>query len=706
MAAKPLGITLRFNLFIALLVLATALSVSLFLTLWQLSERYDSLLRHGNTLAQMAAHNGEYAVYTRSSEALTQQLNHLQGEPDLVYAAYMDRDSRTLAATVYQDGARVPPPEQAEAPQSFWHSLLEHHGPPAIELSTPVLSSPGQMEDAVFLDLNRSKTEVLGQVRIGLTLDSFRREVVGSLRLALGVSSAILLAATLIAMLMTRRIIAPLRRLADAAHGVADGCLAPVAVESGGAEIHELAEAFNIMTERLRIVRADVESYQQLLERMVYVDELTGLANRVLLKDHIKLALGQASRDDSAVALLFLDLDRFKHVNDSLGHSVGDQLLKEVADRLRSCLRAGDTVARMGGDEFVVVLHNLPAKTAEALAGKIAAKVAAAVAPPFHLQNHEITATFSIGIAFFPRDAADTEELIKYADAAMYEAKSSGRNTYQFYRREMTHGGLRRLTLESALRRALEREEFELHLQPQFSRRSGRVVGAEALLRWLPEGGEPISPGEFIPLAEETGMIIPLGEWVMAAACAIKADWVKRGLCRNGFRSVAVNVSPQQFWSQDFAQRALKILDQSAVTLADSLEMELTESCLMHHSADIMRNFASLREAGIRFSIDDFGTGYSSLSYLRQFPLDVLKIDQSFVHGCSEDASNAAIIRAIIAMATGLGLDVIAEGVETQEQADFLSAHGCHLFQGYFFGRPLPVWQFERQFLGVEAAAG
>jgi diguanylate cyclase (GGDEF)-like protein len=699
MAPKPFGLTLKFNLFIASLVLATALSISLFLTLWQLSDRYDSLLRHGNTLALMAAQNGEYAVYTRSGEALTQQLHYLKGEPDLVYAVYMDRDARTLAATVYREGVRVPPLEAAETPQSFWHSLLDRHMPQAIEVSTPVMSAPGGMENAVFLDLDGNKTEVLGQVRIGLALDSFRREVVGSMRLALWVSCLILAVATLVAMLMTRRIIAPLRRLAAAAHGVADGYLAPVAIESGSAEIHELAEAFNTMTERLRVVRSDVESYQQLLERMVYMDDLTGLANRVLLKDHIKLALGQASRDDSAVALLFLDLDRFKHVNDSLGHSLGDQLLKDVAERLRMCMRAGDTVARMGGDEFVVVLNSLPNAEAEALAGKIAEKIAAALTPPFQLQSHEITATFSIGIAFYPRDATDAEELIKYADAAMYEAKAHGRNTYQYYRREMTHGGLRRLTLETALRRAIEREEFELYLQPQFCLNSARVVGAEALLRWIPESGDPISPGEFIPLAEETGLILPLGEWVIGTATRIKADWISRELCCNGFRSIAVNVSPQQFWSQDFAQRVLRIIEDASANLADSLELELTESCLMHHSVDILRNFGTLREAGIRFSIDDFGTGYSSLSYLRQFPLDVLKIDQSFVRGCTEDASNAAIIRAIIAMAAGLGLEVIAEGVETRDQADFLAGHGCRLFQGYYFGRPTPVRQFEQQFL-------
>lgn len=700
MARGRMGLSLKFNIFTIALVLATALGVSAFMTYRQLSDKYQNLILHGEAIATMAAQNGEYAVYTHSREELERQLSYLHKAPEVAYAAFLDRDLKLLAERSYREELKNGPPTKSEQRRKFLGLLLGPEEERFVEVTSPIMGAAGGGENALFLDMGRQASELLGFVRIGLSLDSFRRDAALSLRLALSITLGILAVGVAVTMAMTRRIIAPVRRLADAARDIAQGRLTPVEVVSGSPEIHDLTEAFNSMTEKLSAYRQDVESYQLILERKAYVDELTGLANRALLKDHLKLALAQAARDKSSVALLFLDLDRFKHINDSLGHSLGDQLLKEIAERLGGCMRGGDTVARMGGDEFLIVLANLSQGQAKPAADLVAQKVGAALTPPFDLQSHEITATFSIGVALYPQDATDSEELIKYADAAMYAAKAQGRNTYQFYRPEMGLDGIRRLTLESAMRRALEREEFELHFQPQFCQFSDRVIGAEALVRWRREDGRTISPSEFVSLAEETGLILPIGEWVLQQACRAKREWIDRGYCgSNGFQYIAVNVSPRQFWHPGFVKRVLDILGQSRLDQGGGLEMELTESCLMHHSGDIMHTFFRFREAGVRFAVDDFGTGYSSLSYLKKFPLDVLKIDQSFVRGCTTDPGDAAIIRAIIAMTHGLGLKVIAEGVETEEQAAFLKRHGCGLFQGYYFGRPMIKREFEKRCL-------
>jgi diguanylate cyclase (GGDEF)-like protein len=700
MARARMGLSLKFNLFIIALVLATALGVSAFMTYRQLSEKYENLLLHGEVIAAMAAQNGEYAVYTHSEEELERQLRYLQQAPEVAYAAFLDRDLKLLAEQAYREDLKIDPPTRSSQRGMFPRLLLGSSSDRFVEVTAPIMGAAGGGENALFLDMGRQASELLGFVRIGLSLDSFRRDAARSLRLALSITLGILAVGVAITMAMTRRIISPVRRLAEAARDIAQGRLTPVEVASSGPEIRDLTEAFNAMTEKLGAYRQDVESYQIILERKAYVDELTGLANRALLKDHLKLALAQAARDKSSVALLFLDLDRFKHINDSLGHSLGDQLLKEIAERLSQCMRGGDTVARMGGDEFLIVLSNLAQGQAKQASDHVAQKIGAALTPPFDLQAHEITATFSIGVALYPQDAADSEELIKYADAAMYAAKAQGRNTYQFYRPEMGLDGIRRLTLESAMRRALERDEFELHFQPQFCQFSDRAIGAEALVRWRREDGKTISPAEFISLAEDTGLILPIGEWVLQHACRTQKEWIDQGYCgSNGFQYIAVNVSPRQFWHPSFVKRAMEVIGQFDLGDTGGLEMELTESCLMHHSGDIMHTFFKLREAGVRFAVDDFGTGYSSLSYLKKFPLDVLKIDQSFVRGCTTDPGDAAIIRAIIAMTHGLGLKVIAEGVETEEQAAFLKRHGCSLFQGYYFGRPMSKRDFEKQCL-------
>lgn len=432
------------------------------------------------------------------------------------------------------------------------------------------------------------------------------------------------------------------------------------------------------------------------IRRLAYYDELTALPNRNLFVEHLRRCLSQALAHGRSVALLCLDLDHFKNVNDSLGHSQGDELIRGVAERLLSCVREGDFVARMGGDEFMVVLAGREMNQAATDAAAVADAIHQSLSRPFLLQDHELVPSASIGIALHPHDAGNAEDLVKHADTAMYGAKELGRNTCQFFKREMNLHGLRRLTLEGAMRHALERGEFELYFQPQYCYARGCITGAETLLRWHnPEQGT-ISPAEFIPLAEDTGLIRAIGEWVLETACAAKRDWSRAGLCGTEFGRIAVNVSARQIWHPDFSSRVIAMLERVGMECASGLELELTESSLLRQTEEIQHTFRTLKDLGINFALDDFGTGYSSLSYLKRFPLDILKIDQSFVRDCTDDPGDAAIVRAIIAMAHGLGLEVIAEGVETDGQVAFLAGHGCRLMQGYRFGRPLPKAEFEQ----------
>ncbi len=420
-------------------------------------------------------------------------------------------------------------------------------------------------------------------------------------------------------------------------------------------------------------------------QRLAYIaqfDGLTGLPNRALLRDRLTQAMTRAVRNHKLVALMFLDLDRFKEINDTLGHEIGDRVLQTIGHRIRDCLREGDTVARLGGDEFTVVLEEI--SNVED-ASQIARKVIESVAQPIILDENEVFLTTSIGITIYPFDDSGTDELLKNADIAMYHAKSKGRNDFQFYTADMNARAGERLHLESGLRRALERREFMLHYQPQIDLESGTIVGVETLIRWLhPELGF-IPPDTFIPIAEQSGLIVPIGEWVLRTACAQGRAWQTTGVPVR----VSVNLSARQFMRSDLIRT---IRDALAATGLDPalLELEITEGLLMENPEEHSRLLSPLKAMGVRIAIDDFGTGYSSLTYLKHFPLDVLKIDQSFVRNIGSDSGDAAIVSAVIALAHSMGLDVIAEGVETAGQLHFLREKGCRKFQGYLFSHPLP----------------
>ena len=421
-------------------------------------------------------------------------------------------------------------------------------------------------------------------------------------------------------------------------------------------------------------------------------DPLTALPNRLLLDELLSHAIDSAERAKSMFALLFFDLDRFKNINDTLGHPAGDIVLREMADRLRDGLRDGDILSRLGGDEYVVVLENI---TGPQQAAHVADKVLGWLSAPMILEQRQLSVTGSIGIGIYPNDGKDVTTLMKNADNAMYMAKHHGGNGYQFYTPELTHKAQRFFAMEAALRQSVAREQLELYYQPQLDISSGELVGAEALLRWHhPERGL-IGPVDFIPLAEETGLIVEIGTWVLRTACEQAVAWQRQGV---GLAKISVNLSPKQIGDARLVQTIADIITETGIP-PQTLKLEITETGIMRHAEQAEQILTELKALGVSLSIDDFGTGYSSMSYLKRFPVDELKIDRSFIRDIPEDRDDAAIAAAIIALGHSLRLEIVAEGVETREQQDFLTQQRCTRAQGYLYSKPLAAEQFERRFL-------
>jgi diguanylate cyclase (GGDEF)-like protein/PAS domain S-box-containing protein len=418
-------------------------------------------------------------------------------------------------------------------------------------------------------------------------------------------------------------------------------------------------------------------------------DFLTGLPNRMLLSDRVNQAIRMAIRHKRKVAVLFVDLDGFKHINDSLGHSTGDKLLQSVGKRLVGCVRGSDTVSRLGGDEFVVLLSEEEDSEGASITAK---RMLRAVAEAHFIDQHDLHIACSIGVSLYPDDGLNAETLIKNADTAMYQAKENGRQTYQYFKPAMNVRAVERQSLEGSLRRALEGQEFVVHYQPKVHLKTGRITGAEALLRWMHPTRGPVPPGQFIPVAEDCGLILPIGTWVLRQACQQARAWVDAGLPP---LTMAVNISAMQLRNENFLEGIFDILQETRLD-PRLLELELTESVLMKHAESTTSILTALRDRGVQVAVDDFGTGYSSLSYLRKFPIDELKIDQSFVGQITTVPDETVIVRAVIGLARSLKLRVVAEGVETHEQLAFLQAHHCDEAQGYYFSRPVPPEQFAK----------
>lgn len=460
--------------------------------------------------------------------------------------------------------------------------------------------------------------------------------------------------------------------------------------------IRKLEEKTIQLEEANRELQLDIarrKEAEDKIEQLAFYDPLTGLPNRRLMNDRLKHCFASGSREQKYGALLFIDLDNFKILNDTKGHNVGDQLLIMVADRLRCSVREGDTVARLGGDEFVIILENLNthAEHAATMAEAIGEKCLLALNQPYLLLKQEYIGSASIGVSLFKNQELSAEELLRRADAAMYQAKNTGRNTLRFYDPAMQASLEAKMDLENDLRHGLANHQFRLYYQPQVNQ-AGEIIGSEVLIRWLsPEKGL-VAPLHFIPLAEETGLILPMGKWVLETACDQLKAWEQDPVTAK--LQLAVNVSACQLHQDKFIEHVLETLINKNIN-PNLLKLELTESMVLEDIEAVITKMHALRDAGVRFSMDDFGTGYSSLSYLTQLPLSQLKIDQSFVRNIGVKHGDGVIVQTIIGMARNLGMEVIAEGVETEEQYNFLKANGCSLFQGYLFGKPMPLDEFE-----------
>lgn len=458
------------------------------------------------------------------------------------------------------------------------------------------------------------------------------------------------------------------------------------AIEDSSAPIHNR----NGRVTGAVIVFHDVSESRAMAKKMSHLaqhDFLTGLPNRLLLTERFSRAIGQAQRHHKQVALLFLDLDYFKNINDSLGHLIGDQLLQSIALRLGECIRTTDTVCRQGGDEFVILLEEIEQQQD---AAQVAEKLLAALIVPHRIEGHELHITLSIGISLYPDDGTNTDTVMQNADTAMYYAKAKGRNNYKFFTADMNTRAVQRLFIENSLRRALRNEEFRLHYQPKVDIASGLMTGAEALLRWEDPDLGIVYPGQFVPIAEECGLIVPIGRWVLREACRQVQAWLDAGLQAV---PVAVNISAVEFRHINFLEGVAVILKETGLA-AGYLEIELTESILMHEAEASAKVLEGLKEMGVNLAIDDFGTGYSSLSYLNRFPIDTLKIDQSFVRDIATNSDDASIVSAVIGMGKNLKQRVVAEGVETLEQLTFLKGQKCDEGQGFLFSYPIPSDEF------------
>ncbi len=565
---------------------------------------------------------------------------------------------------------------------------------------------------------------IVGAVVFEYTLfyDALRKQAHRAAFITATIATLCIIAAWLYSLRVSAAVVAPLRALQRGASQVGAGRYETRVDVQGRDEIGRLAETFNDMAAALAASRAgfvaQAEEMSQLnarlleearkqklaaerIEYLAYNDELTALPNRSMFSRLLAHEILQAQRYRRQFAVFFIDLDRFKQINDTLGHGTGDALLKQVASRLMGCLRASDTVARLGGDEFVVLLPELEVGRPVDSVENVARKMLAAISKPLLIAGQELRITASIGISTFPEHGADEKSLMKNADVAMYQAKEGGKNNFHFYSEQLDINSFERLAMESSLRRAIERNELEVYYQPKKNLQTGAVSGMEALIRWNHPDLGMVSPVQFIPVAEETGLIVPIGRWVLRNACQQVVQWTQEGLPD---LKLAVNLSPRQFQDEDLLQDVTEILEETGMD-PHYLELEITESTIMRDAARARSSLDALRARGISIAIDDFGTGYSSLSTLKQFPIDTLKIDRSFVRDIATDPEDRGITEAIIAMGKTLKLHLVAEGVETLEQAAFLRERACDDFQGYLFSQPVPAAQFAALLAGSLSAA-
>lgn len=690
----------------------------------------------------------QFAIYYRDTDVLQSLLKQLLQNPVIQYAAVYDRLGHSVSIR-HQQGVLNPAVQNAAQLQSNRSALdvteTERDNPSGegriLEISVPIYSlvnphntnlSREAFGRTLAFARNKGSQHVMGYYVFAINLQQLQHSVFGYATKVASICFLLFLVANYLTVIITRRITAPLANLAQLADDISDGKLDQTFQAKGTGEAHQIAAMLNLVLSDLSSHKAkmDVESHllnmkvdertEQLSKRnkelnqaveqvtqakdrmrqLAYYDSLTSLPNRQLFTEQLELLLKISKRDKSILALLFLDLDNFKRINDSLGHTAGDMLLREVGARLSHCIRESDLisqyfdpeskidVSRLGGDEFTVVLYKLEEPK---IAGVVAERLLESLQTPMLIDGHEIVITPSIGIAIAPQDASTVEDLLKRADTAMYHAKTTGKNNYSFYSSAMKGTSVGRLKLESDLRRAVERKEMVLYYQPQVNIETGEICGAEALIRWNhPEHGL-VSPARFIHIAEEMGLIVQIGAWTLLEACRQCKTFHDQGL---KLQKVAVNVSSLQFNSA-FIELVKQVLIETKLE-PHLLELELTEGVIMSNAKSSIQSLHELKKLGCTLSVDDFGTGYSSLSYLSRFPLDELKIDRSFVIDYDKSENNALLVSAIIAMGKSLNLRMVAEGVDDIEQFHFLRKQGIQIIQGYLFSQPVPANKFAK----------
>ena len=701
------GLGTKLNLLTIALIIVTAAGIAAYLVRQELKEARATLENEGVAVLSLLSEAGEVPIFTGNREQLLKVLETLSLHRDIAYAVAFDRGRNELARRLFSVNEIPPMPNYPADAQSsrIQSTYVATQGKRILELFTPVFGNRTGVD---------SKIEPVGYLRLGLSPEQIDARTGAYLTGAMLVSFFVVLIGVALTLLVTRRILAPVRNLTEAAEAVGRGDLRVRVAETKSSEFSVLTDTFNQMTARLAASQASVEEYQHTLEekveqrtrelqtatarafKLAQQDILTGLPNRVLLNQRLQQILALAKREHQQIAVLFLDFDHFKRINDTLGHDTGDQLLQQVAQRLSTTIRESDLVARLGGDEFVLVLTGLNmAQSAHELL-QLVERVRGAFGTPFQVNGQDLSLTVSIGVSMFPDDAVDAPSLIKQADTAMYAAKEQGRNAYRFFTADMNARIQARLQLENALRRALANQEFYLVYQPQIDMATGLPVGVEALIRWRdPELGE-IGPNEFIGVAEESGLIHPIGAWVLETACKQGREWAEQDMPLRMSVNVSVRQLEQDTWL-DVVKNALKV-----ARLAPSyLDLEITESVIISNADKAVATLSRLKQMGVTLTMDDFGTGYSSLYYLTRLPLNNIKIDQKFIRGLDHDRNDEAITHAIIALSHGLGMRVIAEGVETPSQFAFLQKQGCEEAQGFYIGRPMTaplfkVWWKER----------
>jgi diguanylate cyclase (GGDEF)-like protein len=692
-----MGLLTKLNLLAIGLIVATALGVAAFLIGQQIRDETARLRSQGLALAAMLAGVADEALSSADLSNIVSMLDGLASDRDIAYVAVLDAQGRPLI--VRGDSGAALPVAPSVAPGAGEAAGPEPGsvGARQLDLTVPVYTPPRLSSHA-----GTAARPIIGYIRLGMSFDRSWMRMRANLIGALSVVAALLIAAVVVTLFLTRRLVAPMRQLMRAARAVGAGKLDVYVPAKSSDELGLLTHTFNHMTQRLAESQAEVATYQRTLEdkvtqrtkelevataqayKLAQHDILTGLPNRALLNQRLRQIVAQAARDGQQVACLFLDFDHFKRINDTLGHDAGDQLLQAVAQRLTSAVRESDTVARLGGDEFVLILPGLDSVHAAYEVMTVLTRVRESFLAPFRLADQTPTLTCSIGVSVYPVDATDPNGLIKQADTAMYAAKEAGRNAYRFYTADMNARVQARLQLETDMRRGLMDDEFFLVYQPQIDMDSGRALGVEALLRWRdPERGV-IGPNEFIPIAEESGMIQALGARVLRDACRQVMTWHRQNMTLR----LSVNLSVQQLQHDNWLSVVEDALRASGLP-PRYLDLEITESVIITHPERAVATLEKLKQMGVSITVDDFGTGYSNLSSLAQLPIQGVKIDQRFVHGLEQNRSGEAITQAIIALSHSMGLRVIAEGVETVAQFEFLRNHGCEEAQGYLISRPL-----------------